>query len=80
MDEIVGLLGRDDLVAELVTEIRKGKHVILTGPVGIGKSAVLKAALVKVAAHAAGGLLITLQITRRKASLWKWPGRCWLWA
>ena len=60
MDEIVGLLGRDDLVAELVTEIRKGKHVILTGPVGIGKSAVLKAALVKVAAHAAGGLLITL--------------------
>lgn len=45
MDDIVGLVGRDELVADLVTEIRKGKHVILTGPVGIGKSAVLKAAL-----------------------------------
>ena len=45
MDDIVGLLGRDELVADLVAEIRKGKHVILIGPVGIGKSAVLKAAL-----------------------------------
>lgn len=45
MDDIVGLVGRDELVTDLVTEIRKGKHVILTGPVGIGKSAVLKAAL-----------------------------------
>jgi len=49
MDEIVGLIGRDQLVADLVAEIRKGKHVILTGPVGIGKSAVLKAALEKAA-------------------------------
>lgn len=47
MDDIVGLMGRDELVADLVAEIRKGKHVILTGPVGIGKSAVLKAALEK---------------------------------
>ncbi|MGZ8220872.1 MAG: ATP-binding protein [Methylobacter sp.] len=45
MDDIVGLVGRDELVADLLGEIRKGKHVILTGPVGIGKSAVLKAAL-----------------------------------
>jgi hypothetical protein len=48
MDEIVGLMGRDTLVADLVGEIRKGKHVILTGPVGIGKSAVLRAALEQV--------------------------------
>jgi len=48
MDEIVGLVGRDELVADLAAEIRKGKHVILTGPVGIGKSAVLKAALEQV--------------------------------
>ena len=48
MDSIVGLIGRDDVVADLVTEIRKGKHVILTGPVGIGKSAVLREALVQV--------------------------------
>lgn len=45
MDDIVGLIGRDEVVADLAAEIRKGKHVILTGPVGIGKSAVLKAAL-----------------------------------
>ncbi len=48
MDDIVGLIGRDELVADLVAEIRKGKHVILTGPVGIGKSAVLRAALEQV--------------------------------
>ena len=48
MDKIVGLQGRDDLVTDLVTEIRKGKHVILTGSVGVGKSAVLRAALDKV--------------------------------
>ena len=45
MDDIVGLIGRDEQVADLVAEIRKGKHVILTGPVGIGKSAVLREAL-----------------------------------
>jgi MoxR-like ATPase len=45
MDEIVGLIGRDELIADLAAEIRKGKHAILTGSVGIGKSAVLKAAL-----------------------------------
>jgi energy-coupling factor transporter ATP-binding protein EcfA2 len=52
MDEIVGLIGRDELVTDLAAEIRKGKHVILTGPVGIGKSAVLKTAL-----EAVGGKL-----------------------
>jgi len=45
MQNITGLVGRDDLVHEVVREIRKGKHVVLTGPVGIGKSAVLEAAL-----------------------------------
>lgn len=48
MDDIVGLIGRDDVVGDLVAEIRKGKHVILTGAVGIGKSAVLRAALEQV--------------------------------
>jgi energy-coupling factor transporter ATP-binding protein EcfA2 len=48
MDSIVGLVGRDDVVANLVAEIRKGKHVILTGTVGIGKSAVLREALEQV--------------------------------
>ena len=45
MEKITGLIGRDELVKDVVREIRKGKHVVLTGPVGIGKSAVLQAAL-----------------------------------
>ncbi len=45
MDKITGLIGRDELVKDVAAEIRKGKHVILTGPVGIGKSAVLRAAI-----------------------------------
>jgi len=48
MDSIVGLVGRDELVADLVSEIRKGKNVILTGGIGMGKSTVLKVALEKV--------------------------------
>jgi energy-coupling factor transporter ATP-binding protein EcfA2 len=45
MHEITGFLGRDALVDQGVREIRKGKHVLLTGPTDIGKSAVLRAAL-----------------------------------
>ena len=48
MDNVVGLLGREEVVDNLVAEIKKGKHVILTGPIGIGKSAVLWAALERV--------------------------------
>ena len=48
MDNIVGLIGREELVSDLVAEIKKSKHIILTGPVGIGKSAVLRAALERV--------------------------------
>lgn len=39
------LFGREDLVADVVAEIKKGKHLVLTGAVGCGKSAVLEAAL-----------------------------------
>ena len=45
MREITGLIGREALVDQVAAEIRKGKHVLLTGPVGIGKSALLEAAL-----------------------------------
>ena len=48
MDNIVGLIGREELVSDLVAEIKKSKHIILTGPVGIGKSAVLRTALERV--------------------------------
>jgi len=58
MDKIIGLIGRDEVVADLVAEIRKGKHVILTGSVGIGKSAVLREALEQVSNRV--GLIIRL--------------------
>jgi len=45
MHRITGLIGRDELVKQVVREIRKGKHVVLTGTIGIGKSVVLEAAL-----------------------------------
>ncbi len=45
MQRVTGLIGRDELVKQIVREIKKGKHVVLTGSVGIGKSVVLEAAL-----------------------------------
>ena len=45
MRDITGLIGRDALVEKAAQEVRKGRHVILTGPIGVGKSAVLAAVL-----------------------------------
>ena len=45
MKLITGLIGREDLVEQIAREARKGRHLILTGPVGIGKSAVLEAVI-----------------------------------
>lgn len=45
MRQITGLLGRETLIEEVTRELRKGRHVLLTGPVGVGKSAVLEAAI-----------------------------------
>lgn len=45
MRHITGLIGRDALVEKTVQEARKGRHVLLTGPVGAGKSAVLEAVI-----------------------------------
>ena len=45
MKLITGLIGRDELVEQIAREARKGRHLILTGPVGIGKSAVLEAVI-----------------------------------
>ncbi len=47
MREISGLIGRDELVSKICTDVRKGRHIILTGPIGIGKSSVLDAVLNK---------------------------------
>jgi DNA polymerase III delta prime subunit len=44
MKHITGLIGREDLLKEVLTEIRKGKHVLLSEPVGVGKSALLEEA------------------------------------
>ena len=45
MKHITGLIGREDLVERIAREARKGRHLLLTGPVGVGKSAVLDAVL-----------------------------------
>ena len=43
MKDFTGLIGRDALIKQAVAEARKGKHVLLSGPTGVGKSAVLEA-------------------------------------
>lgn len=48
MKRITGLIGRDELIIDVVREIKKGKHVLLTGPTGIGKSRVLEAAIKRI--------------------------------
>ena len=45
MKEITGLIGRENLVEKAAQEVRKGRHVLLTGRVGVGKSSVLEAVL-----------------------------------
>jgi energy-coupling factor transporter ATP-binding protein EcfA2 len=47
---ITGVIGRDELIEGTRRELAKGKHVLLTGAVGIGKSTVLGAALAVVPA------------------------------
>lgn len=47
LQEIAGLVGRDEFVDVVARELRKERHVVLTGPVGVGKSAVLDAVLTK---------------------------------
>jgi len=45
MEEFTGILGREPLIEEARQELKKGKHLLLSGPVGIGKSAVLAKSL-----------------------------------
>ena len=47
MQALTGLIGRDALVEKIVREVRKGRHIILTGTVGVGKSALLEAVLAR---------------------------------
>ena len=46
MKAITGLIGRDDRIETIAREARKGRHLLLTGRVGIGKSAVLAAVVI----------------------------------
>lgn len=43
MKKVTTLIGRDDLVAQLLKETRKGRSCVLYGKVGVGKSAILDA-------------------------------------
>ena len=45
MEEITGIIGREALIEEARKELKKGKHLLVAGPIGIGKSAVLAKAL-----------------------------------
>jgi hypothetical protein len=71
MKQITGLIGRDELVETVARAARKGHHLLLTGPVGVGKSAVLETALdrllarqhltvLQVGAHQAKGQFLEL--------------------
>ncbi len=48
MRHLTGLIGREALVEQIAREARKGRHLLLTGPPGIDKSAVLAAVVISV--------------------------------
>ena len=83
MKAITGLLGRDDLVETVAREARKGRHLLLTGPVGIGKSAILEAVIdrlivrrdlivLHVNEHQAKGQFLELACGRRSSAPGIW--------
>ena len=45
MKHVTGLIGRDELIEQVAREARKGRHLLLTGRPGIGKSTVLEAVI-----------------------------------
>ncbi len=45
MRHVTGLIGREELIEKITREARKGRHLLLTGPVGVGKSTILEAVI-----------------------------------
>ena len=64
MKNITGLIGRDDLIERVAREARKGRHLLLTGRPGAGKSAVLEAVIDRLIARRD---LIVLQVDEHQA-------------
>ena len=64
MKHLTGLIGRDDLIERVAREARKGRHLLLTGRPGIGKSAVLEAVLDRLIVRRE---LIVLHLTEHQA-------------
>ena len=64
MKHITGLIGRDELIEQVAREARKGRHLLLTGRPGIGKSAVLEAVIDRLLVRRE---LIVLHLTEHQA-------------
>lgn len=45
MRHITGMIGREELIEKITREARKGRHLLLTGPAGVGKSTILEAVI-----------------------------------
>jgi energy-coupling factor transporter ATP-binding protein EcfA2 len=64
MKHVTGLIGRDELIERVAREARKGRHLLLIGRPGIGKSAVLEAVLDRLLVRRD---LIVLHLTEHQA-------------
>lgn len=58
-NEIGVVVGRDELLPEIFNEVKKGKHILLVGDVGIGKSTALESLYEAFTAKGGKSILVT---------------------